>query len=136
MPTNKKKPSKKSSSKKAAAVLSPAVEGPPVHTEATATLLAFANPADEKDPVARGCVAGGLEVIGISGPFQPGFEIDFDAIDEDSCNDLANFIEICVDEKGFKVPALSGAFKLMHEQGTVITFANLVKAIAKLMTPK
>lgn len=127
--------SKKGSKKKKAVSSS---EGSKVHTNTTATLLAFANPplATDAQPVARECVSAGLSTIGISGPHQPGDLIDFGAIDRDSCIDFANAIELCVDQHGFIVPALSGTFVIMHEQGTVITFANLVRAIAELMTSK
>ena len=129
----KKKSSKKSSSQGKAA----AAEGPKVHTDATATLLAFANPlAGDPEPIARECVSVGLETIGIHGPFEPDFLIDFGGLSRDDCIDFANAIEICVGTKGFGVPALSGPFVIMHEKGITITFANLVKAIAKMMRPK
>lgn len=133
---SKKKSSKKSSSKKAAPMsAAAAAAAAAADPEAMATLLAFANPADTTNTAARECVAGGLAAIGIGGPFQPTFEIDFGAIDPTSCIDFANFIELCVDEKGFRVPALGGVFVRAHQRGTVITFANLVKTISELMQP-
>jgi hypothetical protein len=109
-----------------------------VHTEATAALLAFANPPDfaQADAVARECTAQGLVSIGINGPFNDGDIIDFGPIDEASCQDLAHSIELCVDSKGFEVPALSGAFIKMHANKMTITFGNLVKAITNVMTKK
>ena len=115
-------------------------EGPKIHTEATAKLLAFANPPSgseaEPEPVARECVAAGLSTIGINGPFQNSQLIDFGAIDRDSCIDFANAIELCVDQRGFEIPAISGTFVIAHEEGVTITFGNLVRTITDLMKPK
>src|SRR5437762_3555937 len=109
---------KKASSKKKK---STAVEGPLTHDDAMATMLSFANPPSVSDTekIARLCVEQGLGTIGIPGPHTPDDEIDFGAIDEQSCVDFANSIEICVDSKGFEVPSLAGAFVLMHKKGTV-----------------
>jgi len=110
----------------------------PVHTEATATLLAFSNPPTSATPgqIARDCVTSGLNAIGIHGPFSDSDKIDFGAIDRQSCIDFGDSVVICIDGKGFIVPSLSGTFVILHEKGTVITFGNLVAAITKMMTPK
>jgi len=113
-------------------------EEAPVHTEATATLLSFANPPTGATPgqIARDCVAGGLNAIGIHGPFNDNDKIDFGTIEEGSCVDFAHSIELCVSAKGFKLPPLAGTFVHLHANGSVIAFGNLVAAIAKLMKPK
>jgi len=113
-----------------------AVLGDKMHT--TATLLSFANPPAGTDPapIALGCIESGLDKIGIPGPHQPSDLIDFGAIDEDSCVDFAQAVEICIGENGFFVPSLAGSFVLLHEKGTAITVANLASAIAVLMKPK
>jgi hypothetical protein len=110
---------------------------PAVHNVATATMLRFANPpsADDAATVANNCALHGFKVIGvvISGA---NTIIDFSRFDTQSCIDLANAIELCVDGEGFEVPSLAGTFDVMREHGTQITFANFVKALTKLMTPK
>jgi hypothetical protein len=113
-----------------------AVLGNKMHT--TATLLFFANPpaAADPEPIAAGCVSSGLEKIGIPGPHNPSDLIDFGTIDEESCVDFAQAVEICTDENGFVVPSLAGSFVLLHEKGTAITVGNLAKAIALMMKPK
>jgi len=115
-----------------------AVSEKKVHTEATAALLAFANPPDfaPAETVARECTAQGLVSIGIKGPFNDGDIIDFGPFDEGTCADLANSIELCVDANGFEVPALTGAFVMMAAKKMTITFGNLVKAITNVMTKK
>jgi hypothetical protein len=110
---------------------------PAVHTATTVTMLSFANPplSDDAGAVASDCAKQGFAVIGIKigGPTDV---IDFGRFDKQSCIDLANAIEICVDSKGFEVPSLAGTFDVMREHGTQITFANFVKALSKIMKPK
>jgi len=110
---------------------------PAVHTAATATMLSFANPPQSEDAAtaAQECSEHGFEVVGIT-ISAPGDVIDFGRFDAQSCIDLANAIEICVDGKGFEVPSLAGTFDVMREQGIQMTFANFVKAVTKLMKPK
>lgn len=112
--------------------------GKKVHTETTAALLLFASPPDEvpAQAVARECAAGGLESIGIHGPFGDDNVIDFSAMDSQSRDDLADFLAICVDQKGFKIPALNGTFDHFHAQGVKMTFGNFVKALTHVMKPK
>ncbi|HEV2721367.1 MAG TPA: hypothetical protein VG323_15200 [Thermoanaerobaculia bacterium] len=103
----------------------------------TATMLTFASPpqSDSAGKVAEACSKKGFATIGINiqGPDDV---IDFGRFDTQSCIDLANAIEICVDSKGFEVPSLAGAFDVMREKGIQITFANFVKALTSVMKPK
>ena len=124
----------KSSKKKGASVSAAA---PPVHTAATATMLSFANPpmAEDAEQVADECARQGFATVGVV-IHTPSDVIDFARFDTQSCVDLANSIELCVDGKGFEVPSLAGTFDVMREQGTQITFANFVKALTKIMKPK
>lgn len=126
-----KKPSKKKKP-------SSAIKQPQVHTEATATMLSFANPpaANDAEAVAEECAQAGFAEIGIHGPLKPSDVIDFGAIDQASCEDLANSIEHCVGSKGFEIPSLSDVFVVMHQKGTKITFSNFIKALTVMMTPK
>jgi hypothetical protein len=107
---------------------------PKVHTQTTATLLAFAEPPSGGgiQGVANDCTRQGFNAIGITN-LQPSDIIDFSdsQFDQKTCNDLGDAIEICVDSKGFTIPNPAGSFDVMHDQGTRITFANLAAALAK-----
>ena len=128
--------SKKSSkSSKKAAAAQPQTE--PVHSEATATMLSFANPPVENDPqtVATDCSRQGFTAIGIN--IISGAQIiDFSLIDDNMCTDLAAAIEVCVDTKGFFIPAISGTMLILHQKSAQITFTNFAKGIAQLIKPK
>lgn len=110
---------------------------PPVHTAATATMLAFANPpmAEDAGTVANECATAGFAAVGvvINGPSDV---VDFGRFDTQSCVDLANSIEMCVDGKGYELPPLAGTFDVMREHGTQITLGNFVKALTAMMKPK
>lgn len=107
---------------------------PAIHTQTTATLLAFADPPSAAGipNVAEECTRAGFNAIGITN-LQPTDTIDFgdDQFTEKTCNDLGDAIEICVDGKGFTIPNLAGSFSTLHQQGSRITVANLIAAIAK-----
>ncbi|MEA2462336.1 MAG: hypothetical protein QOJ98_83 [Acidobacteriota bacterium] len=107
-----------------------------VHTEATATMLTFANPP-ENDPqtVGSSCSNEGFSAIGIR-IVSGGDIIDFSLIDPGMCADLASAIELCVDSKGFFIPALTGTMQVLNQKSVQITFANFGKAIAQLIKPK
>jgi hypothetical protein len=108
-----------------------------VHSETTATMLTFAEPPADSNPetVATECSRQGFTSIGIAitGPNQI---IDFSLIDDPMCADLAASIEICVDSKGFFIPALTGTLQTFHAKGVQIKFSNFAKGIASLMKPK
>jgi hypothetical protein len=127
--------SKKSSKSSKAASQPPTAEL--VHSEATATMLSFANPPVENDPqtVATDCSRQGFTAIGIN--IVSGAQIiDFSLIDPNMCADLAAAIEICVDTKGFFIPALTGTLQILNQKAVQITFTNFAKAIAQLIKPK
>lgn len=126
----------KKSTKKSAGLSTPAASLP-VHTMATTTMLSFANPPQAEDAasVAIDCSKQSFSTIGIVIKKSTDV-IDFGRFDTQSCIDLANAIEICVDGKGFEVPSLAGTFDVMREHGSQIAFANFVKALAKIMKPK
>jgi hypothetical protein len=115
----------------------PLKPSPATHTAATATMLTFANPpqSDDAASVANDCAKQGFATVGIKIK-TPDDVIDFGRFDKQSCIDLANAIEICVDAKGYEVPSLAGTFDVMREHGTQITFSNFVKALTKIMKPK
>ncbi len=106
---------------------------PAIHTKTTATFLAFAEPPSLEgvQNVAEECTRAGFNAIGITN-LQPGNLIDFgdDQFDQKTCNDLGDAIEICVTGKGFSIPNLAGTFDVLHDQGTRITGANLIAAVA------
>jgi hypothetical protein len=107
-----------------------------VHTEATATMLTYANPPEnDTQTVAANCSHQGFEAIGIK--IVSGADIiDFSLIDPSMCRDLASSIERCVDAKGFFIPALTGTMQVLNQKSVQITFANFSKAIAELIKPK
>jgi hypothetical protein len=107
-----------------------------VHTEATATMLTFANPPEnDSQTVATACSHQGFTAIGIN--IVSGSDIiDFSLIDSGMCPDLASAIELCVDSKGFFIPALTGTMQVLNQKSVQISFANFAKAIAQLMKPK
>lgn len=107
-----------------------------VHTEATATMLTFANPPEnDTQTVATNCSHQGFSAVGIN--IVSGTDIiDFSLIDPSMCGDLASAIELCVDAKGFFIPALTGTMQVLNQKSVQITFANFSKAIAQLIKPK
>jgi hypothetical protein len=135
--TKKKKLSKSTTSTTATtgAATQPTTE--PVHTEATTTMLSFANPPARSDPqsVATGCSRQGFTTIGINIVSDDQI-IDFSLIDPSMCADLASAIELCVDTKGFFIPALTGTLQVLNQKKAQITFGNFCKASAQLIKPK
>jgi len=110
---------------------------PHVHSAPTAAMLSFANPplSDNAAAAANVCAKQGFATVGVV-IANPTDVIDFSRFDPQSCTDLANSIEICVDGKGFEVPSLAGTFDVLREHGTQITFANFVKGLTSIMKPK
>jgi hypothetical protein len=107
-----------------------------VHTEATATMLTYANPPEnDSQTVATSCSQQGFGAIGIR--IVSGNDIiDFSLLDTGMCSDLASAIERCVDSKGFFIPALTGTMLVLNQKSVQITFANFAKAIGQLIKPK
>jgi hypothetical protein len=107
---------------------------PSVDSEATATLLSFANPPQANDPhsVAADCCSQGFSAIGINMAGASEI-IDFSLIDDQMCADLASALEICVTSNGFFIPALTGTLQVLHEKSSQITLGNFVNAIAQVM---
>jgi hypothetical protein len=107
-------------------------------TDATVTMMSFANPpaaATSPATVADGCAKAGFAAIGILVSSDAQI-IDFSLIDDGMCQTLASSIEVCVDGKGFSIPALTGTFMIMQRKGTQITVGNFVTALTQLMSSK
>jgi hypothetical protein len=136
MAATKKSSAEKSSSKRSGSKKSSA-KPQAIHTESTATFLAFAEPpfGASADDVARACAAQGLQDIGIQGPFSDDDIIDFGAMTGQQCDDLDESIQSCVDGKGFNLPPLGATFDVLRQKGIKLKFANFVKAISAQMTP-
>jgi hypothetical protein len=109
----------------------------PISSEATATMLSFANPPTQTDPqsVAADCSRQAFAAIGIN-IGSTATIIDFSTIDSGMCADLAASIETCVDSKNFFVPALTGTMQVLNQKSVQITFINFAKGIAQLLKPK